>query len=361
MRAIRTSFSTLVVVGGVLAAATALEPALGEPNGRPPPIKLGTPAPTPTPTSAPIKIGKPAPAPQGFGAMTPAQLDQMYGAILKIPMKLSVYQWKVNDQPVLMQPLATHVCLLTGVSGNFAGGGEHVTVGLDKGAAGGSRWVLSGTSGQYELRATATCAPKSAFTPVATGGGLHTWNLAPGVNTGCGMNLTYTKVKRPQQPALFIRDMAGKWRGGGEALAIAKNNDALANWACSGYVSGGLSAFGFSGAKGFDGDGPIKFLTNSGRTSTLGNANFTMTVEGGKETFAPFGGGEAFQGISGQQLAIPVNAALCGFVRIAGKFQGYGERAELVQSGGLWKLEVASQANQSYVSAVVRCIARDQR
>lgn len=326
---------------------------LAEPNGRPPPIKLGTPSPTPTSTPAPIKIGKPKPA--GGETLAGVDINKMIDVALNMPMKLSVYQWTVNQQPVLMQPLATHICLLTGVSGNFAGGGEHVTVGVDKGAAGGSRWVLSGTSGQSELRATATCAPKSAFTPVMKGGAAHVWSLVPGVNTSCNMNLTYTKLKQPDQPALFIRDMAGKWRGGGEALAVAKNNDALANWACSGYVSGALSAFSF------DGGGPIKWLTNSGRTATLANSVFRMKVEGGKDSFAPFGGGDAFQGTSGEQLKIPANAALCGFVRIAGKFQGYGERAELVQKDGMWSIELQSQASQSYVDVAVRCLARDQR
>lgn len=69
--------------------------------------------------------------------------QQAFEATLNQPPAPKTYSWKVGDPTILMQQTASHICMLTGVGGNFSGAGERVVLGIDKGAAGGPRWTLS--------------------------------------------------------------------------------------------------------------------------------------------------------------------------------------------------------------------------
>ena len=83
--------------------------------------------------------------------------------ILAKPLEVSTYSWTAYSPPTLLPPVATHICLLTGFSGKLAGEGELVRIYIDKGAAGGPRFMLGGKSGQGELRLTASCARRDQF------------------------------------------------------------------------------------------------------------------------------------------------------------------------------------------------------
>lgn len=337
-----------------LAVLASNAPAAAEPNGRPPPIKIGTPSPSPSPTPAPIKIGKPAPKPEGFSGNDPNTTKQIYDAVLKVPLKPEFHEWLVGQPTKLLNPVATHICLLTGVGGNFAGGGERVVVGIDKGAAGGERWYISGSSGQAELRATATCVRKDLFAPYVPGMtpsyGIGSYKLPNHMNGACASHIA-SDGWRFNNYAHFISEVAGKWRGGGEKLGVvqtAQGLGAIQVNGCSGFVDGALTAIGSNSFT-------AKYWTASGRTNTVAAATFSFTnISGGGFTTA------------GDDLVLaPVDEAICGIVGIAGKFQGYGEAVEIVVravNGKLhWVLQTKNQAAQGHVHGAARCFARDQR
>jgi thiol-disulfide isomerase/thioredoxin len=69
------------------------------------------------------------------------------------PQKLKVtsYDWKRGDKPVQMLKRDEGFCFLSSVRGRFLGGGELVSIGIEKD----DHWVLRGKSGQDQLGATA--------------------------------------------------------------------------------------------------------------------------------------------------------------------------------------------------------------
>lgn len=121
----RIVLATTMIAAGVAVFGSAL----AEPNGRPPPIKLGQP--TPASSQTPIKIGKPAPTPTPTPTtakvdgevLSHLDMNKMMDVALKLPLKPSIYQWQAGQPAVQLQPAKTHLCVLTGVSGNFRGAG----------------------------------------------------------------------------------------------------------------------------------------------------------------------------------------------------------------------------------------------
>jgi len=366
----------LLVVATALAglAVALINPALAN-NGRPPPpstsstasdrpapIKIGQP--TPTPTQTPIKIGPPANAGGGGGGggmpsgpLTGVDTNKMLDAALNMPLNPTTYTWAVGLGPVLMEPTATHICLLTEVTGNFAGPGEHILLGIDKKAAGGPRFTLSGTSGQKELKASATCARKDRFTP-----GMFSNNyvgyveLPLGVDTGCGP-VQYAGMGQDFS-ALFVREMVGKFRGGGERIDQGVHGNGTIGMrvsACSGNAGGAIGGVTFGNplsktpaSEGFG--GTFKFYGPNGRTAQHSIATWTKTQESAYFSAAP-------QPVT----LIPVNKGLCGIVMIGGKFQGFGEGVRISAVNGNWSAIVQTIADPGLVTAAFRCIARDQR
>jgi len=328
-------------------------------NGRPPPINN---------LPAPIKIGK-DPAPKktdGMANSIPSEA-QVFEYTLKQPLAAKSYQWTAGQPPIIMDPLSTHICLITGVGGNFAGAGERIVLDVDQGAAGGARWTLGGTSGQAQLRVTATCAAKTKFVPAVIGDGkffggtnnLTGQKLPHHMNGGCADHIANDGTEAPRN-AHFIAEMAGRWRGAGERLAVTRQGKigAIQVNGCSGFVDGSLIALRTSGTP------AAKYQTKTARTSSEGLATFALLKQNEKAgwslPFLPVG--EPFQVANPDSDLVPYNSALCGFVYLSGKFQGYGEGVDIVAApNGYWRLTVSNAANGGYVSAAVRCFARDQR
>jgi hypothetical protein len=282
------------------------------------------------------------------------------------PLAPNVYQWTAGEPPVLMDPVSTHICLLTGVAGDFAGGGERVILGIDQQAAGGPRWGLAGTSGQGpEVRATATCVAKTKFVPAVLNPSFLTETRHPMVQHGaCGPQNTRTN-RAVATNAHFIAEMGGKFRGGGEVVAVGRQGTSGTTLlrACSGYVRGGAVSINtnFLGR-------PALYQTRTARTGNLGAATFVYNQQNADSSFLDgvLGAGPPF--ISGESSIrlVPVNSAICGFVSIAGRFQGLGEALDIVAVNGpggvrYWQLNVSNPSAGGYIAAAVRCYARDQR
>lgn len=305
-----------------------------------------------------------APAAQGLGI----DFDKMAVEALKAPLKTTTFTWASGGMAsVTAEPVATHICLLTEVSGNFAGGGERITLDIDKSAPGGARWVIRGVSGQPALRASITCARKDQFTPgMWSPNNVRTGMLPLFLDTACGPTLH--NAFKGDDTAGFLREVVGKFRGGGEGLMLGAGtmgNTALHVAACSGYVGGSpmMLAFGGLGPDGKKGFGGVmKYYGANGRTTQIAEATMSYQETLAKLPWLDLGGGDRFTG----QLAfpkIPVDKALCGIVAFGGKFEGYGERVSITPKGGVWVPDVASSAGRAggVVAGSFRCIARDQR
>lgn len=328
--------------------------------GRPPP-------PSPTPAPAPIKLGKPATS--NANALANADMNKMIDAGLKLPLNPTTFSWSAGMGSVLMESSVTHICLLTEVTGNFAGPGEHIVLRVNQTAQGGARWELSGTSGQPQLRASATCARKDRFTPgIFSNSNVGAAFPPLSVDTGCGP-VMHASGMNGDDNAFFIREMVGKFRGGGESLTVAPNgttSSGLRVGACSGNAGGALLGITMrtGGATGNNQvemggyGGALKYQGPGGRT--VQTANATWVISDSMSSSSIFGGA-TFRAASAVNPLIPVNQGLCGIVMVGGKFQGFGERVAVKQSGGNWVPDVSTIAEGSSIYGAFRCIARDQR
>lgn len=310
---------------------------LAEPNGCPPPIKLG----------------KTEPPPKSAGAL-PGSMDQYLDAALKMPLNPIDFTWSVGQQQIFMAPADSQLCLLTKVAGRFAGAGEHVLLDQMKLPNGQVFWRLSGTSGQPQLSASAVCVKKDRFTPGMAGNEKVFAATQPNLmHQGCSSARRVFPMLGPDA-AHFINDIAGKFDGSGEHVRASGNS--LYVSACSGYVNGGALGVRLNGA------GQVKYYGAGGRTTVAAQATF----RGWSQKQANWQSTQPAQTwVQGATWLAPVDAALCGLVEVKGNFDGYGESVAIVRKahpGGqqYWKLEIENQA-ANLVEANVRCIARDQR
>lgn len=294
------------------------------------------------------RMAAPGPAvPSGFN--TDAALD----AGLKMPLEAKVYTWTAAQAEPILPPAKSFLCVLTGLTGNLAGGGEHLVLGVEANKPN-PNWTIMGTSGQPQLSATVTCVNKNRFTPGmlnpdAIGHSPGPYKLA----TTCNVERINTGYAG-QSHALFIREVSGAWRGGGEQVRIV-NADMMVG-GCSGNVGASVVAFHFISG------GPVKYLSPFGRAPLNKNSIMAMAINQPNNTGSV---SDLFSANVSSRSLVPYDKALCGFVSLSGKFQGYGESVALVPrmvSGvKMWSLELKSAAVPTSLSAGVRCIARDQR
>jgi len=321
-------------------------------------IRISKPAPTPMPTPTPTPTAKPQGSKDSVG--DPAEIFKW---VLTQPLQPQTFSWQVGAPPTLLPKVATHICLLTEVSGKFQGAGERVQLLVDKGASGGARYVLRGDSNSGQTRATAICAGREKFVPIADKQGTAIVKHWPErVFSTCDAGQQLVEKGGHPKHAIFLSTIGGKLNGGGEALVATpvKNDERLNGWGCSGMVIGGMTSHG-------DAIWPmVRYRTQSSRTIDANAATFTLgaTTEY-RGWFSRTLGGETL-GDYGSAWLVPVDEALCGLTMISGKFQGYGEAVEIKarkNSDGRmwWHMAVTNETNGSIVSGGARCIARDQR
>ena len=309
----------------------------------------------------PIKIGGSGGGTGGRPAMVikggPSPDDKM----LATPFAVSTYEWKVGKGPVAGPPASTHICLLTRVSGNLAGGGERISLWVDKGATGGARWMLNGTSGQAELLAGMTCVPRNRMVPAgpinaASYGNHMTGSCAPHV-----VPMPDATIGR----AFFISGLSGRWRGAGEGVAVEAGlfNTKIRVTGCSGSVDGTLMSVGVRPGK------MVLYRTPSDRSPKINASTFVLGKSGDdRRPWWDASGDPFYYGSKNNQSVAmaPVDEAICGIVALSGKFQGYGENAEVGafknDDGRIWwRASISNQAELYSLRMGVRCIARDQR
>lgn len=302
--------------------------------------------------------------PGSVGAVAQPALDAAFASALQQPLQPLLFDWRGGQPPLVLPSLATHMCMLTGISGKLAGGGEKISLQIDRGASGGPRWVLIGHA-QQPLVATVACAARAKFVPMMQHPERAHERVYPErVFSGCPPSLQLLANTPTPQHALFLSTIGGRFAGGGEALVATSQNGQgrLHGEACSGYVVGAVTSFGSS-------DVPaVKFRTVTSRTTNVTQATFVAS-----ETVPQAGwvdsliGADQTARVWGEPVWLsPVDDALCGLVSIRGKFDGFGERAGIsiqTRDDGRpwWRLQVESAAQGSVIAASARCIARDQR
>lgn len=330
-----------------LALAIVLTPAGAEPNGRPPVIKLGQPTPAPSPS----------PKPADASALSGADTNKIIDAALKYPLQPQMFQWTLGQPAQQLPSAATHICLLTGVSGDFGASVDMVQLTLEMAAPGGPRYVLSGTNYHTALRANATCVKKDRFTP----GMLDAKNVTQAVqpmksNTTCNNARFAIEAKGPEYTH-FIRAISGAFDGANEHVQTMTYPASGSTFikACSGWVGGAASAVHMIGS------GQIKYYGPNGRTTVAKDAVFNSWSEKfpNWQTSQP-----SSTWVSGAYYLAPVDQAMCGIVTISGRMKSAGEAVEVVivkRDGALWWAAQVSNANVGIVAMSTRCIARDQR
>lgn len=311
---------------------------------------------------APIKIG-------GTGGSTsgkrpppiikagPSAEDKMLAA----PFAITTYEWRVGKGPVAGPSASTHMCLLTRVSGNLAGPSERIALWVDNGAAGGPRWMLNGTSKQAELLGEITCAPRSRMVPTGPVNAVGYTNHMTG---SCAPH-TVTMPDPTLGRAFFVSGLSGRWRGSGESVAVESKTakTSIKVTGCSGNADGTLMSVGIRPGK------PVLYRTPSDRSPKINASTFVLGMSGDNRTPWYDVGGEPFwYGAKNAESVFmaPVDEAICGIVALSGKFQGYGENAEIGafknDDGRIWwRASIGNQADLYAIRMGVRCIARDQR
>jgi hypothetical protein len=92
------------------------------------------------------------------------------------PVQTSFFEWRNGQPKVKMISKEQGICLLTGISGHFAGKGESVQITCESDGY----WYLSGTSGQKQLSATAVAISFGDVHQVAVEGRSYSWKEGDG-------------------------------------------------------------------------------------------------------------------------------------------------------------------------------------
>jgi len=289
-------------------------------------------------------------APTAYG-QTVATSKAAANQTLLQPLHTTRWRWASQNPPTRMEPVATHICLVTKVSGKFAGYGERVGLSIDTGATGGARWVLNGTSGQQQLAIEATCAPKAQFV-TKTAFTMNATVLPAQNHNKCVPKTTLYKTDASQ--ALFLAGLAGKFGGGGEAVIVDEKT--MVMHGCSGAVEGSALVVRAS---------PLRvYRTQTGRTPFAKDSTYTIGISQPKDHW--LWGEPYYKEGERKVFLVPADEALCGLTRVQGNFQGYGESAAVDAEKGpdgrlWWVLSAGTLASASTTTAGARCLARDQR
>jgi hypothetical protein len=248
-------------------------------------------------------------------------------------------QQTLGEMKIPLDPASTHMCVLTRVSGKFMGGGEKVRVFIGDD----NRWWLEVENHSKQgVAGTAFCFWKGGF--VADGSNRQISHIFEArekhaVKTEDGFAAT------------MLAGVNGHLRGGGEHARIVQADHLLGRSELRvGSAAGFLKAWAYSffaGAHDISEREPAKFFQGLQGEFKLDHVNI----------------------VSPRSVDMaPTADAMCYFTRLQGRFNGFGEWAEIVpfvDSNDInrverWRLRAQAQGD-SEVFAAARCYLRDQR
>jgi hypothetical protein len=211
------------------------------------------------------------------------------------------FVWYQGWGPVPMGSTSDRFCFLTEVQGRFAGGGEAVHVYISGGG-----WWLGGSSFQVGVKASALCIPRNYYSQNLNFTNEYFWSQG---NYATHMGSDTNRV-------CFLTYVAGEFEGGGEQVEA--------------YRSGGSWWLGGSG-----------YQTGVWAGARCVNTNYRN---------GPYYWSQGQSSV----LMSDANWWTCGLDRMAGRFEGGGERVSAFVSGSWWYLGGSSY--QSGVSTAAYCL-----
>ncbi len=257
------------------------------------------------------------------------------------------YNWTQGSSTIQMQPVSTHVCVLTRVSGDFDGGGESVMISQKNGW-----WLMGGTSMQSGIGGQAYCFVRNAF----LANGAARWSsddasVWASSSSGC-FNFQHNGMWWGDATTL-LNGIGGKLRTSGDRAQILQSNGAFTPsvMRIDTCQSGYLIAYGLSFFAGTPNSGVLaKYWNNTTYIASSGNGCVNS------------------YGVHEVEMA-PVNDAMCHFTSIGGggNWDGGGEAVAIYPkfSGGIERWFLRAQSGYCGESrktmAQAKCYRRDQR
>jgi hypothetical protein len=253
------------------------------------------------------------------------------------------YTWWQGQSSKLLKPVATHVCVLSKVSGRFAGGSEGVWVRAYNGY-----WYLGGRSDEAGVNGEAWCFTKNGFLASGTARWVSGEFQVATETTSCTSAAAWTWWG---DAATILTGVSGRLAGYGEKLFVVQSADPFTSsslniQSCQKPVYAWAHSF-FAGAP--SSGVPARFYGPEYTADTAWAASGTKYHE---------------------VIMAPTGDAMCYLTYIAGDFDGSGEWARIypVVSAGIerWALRVKGEPYQSGsgptpIRAKARCMRRDQR
>lgn len=255
------------------------------------------------------------------------------------------HQWTQGQPERKLASAEDGFCYLTGITGNYRGFGEAVTLELRLNTRGGYDWFLTGRSLQDGVGAKARCVRYSAFR-----------NTAPFIHFTTGLGLQCTRVAPPPSPgtidfgpfcpvwqtdsACFLSGISGALSGADDSTGISASSSSF-----NGYQSVEIQVSRPGGA-----------LTAYTQCVNLGKTRYQLALSPSPGAPGTDRGYRWSQGALAVPL-LPVSQGICYLTGIQGNFRGAGESVQITQSGGSWLLSGASM--QTGVRAEARCLSYD--
>lgn len=234
-------------------------------------------------------------------------LVPLSSTLMSQPSAAQVFTWNQGNNPTPMIRTRIGVCFLTSVQGKFEGDKEKVELYIENG-----QWFLSGSSGQFGVSGEANCVQWNELVGADRAvWGPYTLNQDEGFR--------YLDGFTEGDGLCFLGSVSGKFRGGGEQVAVTLNGNREWELGIRSQQTG-VSASAYC------------IPTNLNYTKLT--SQFTWVQDG--PTF---------------NLGSPY--ASCFLTGMTGKFQGPGEKVRVYNNFGEWYLDGTS--NQFGVSASARC------
>jgi hypothetical protein len=213
----------------------------------------------------------------------------------------TTFEWQQGWAAVPMGSTSDRFCFLTAVQGRFKGGGESVQVYISGGS-----WWLGGSSQQEAVAARALCIPRN-----------HR-----------GQTLSVSKEYR--------------WSQGAYATHMGSDSDRVCFLM---YVTGR-----------FEGGGEQVEAYRSGGSWWLGGTSYQKGVQAGARCVNTRYREGPYYWTQGQAPVLMSNANqwMCGLTKVAGRFNGGGERVNAFVSGS-WRY-LGGSSHQKGVSSAAYCL-----
>jgi hypothetical protein len=263
------------------------------------------------------------------------------------------FTWSQGQPPMVLESTGTHVCMLSRMSGHYAGTGEAVDVTT---TADGNNWVLTGFSQQSGVSGEAICFPKSGFFSNSQARVFSRETVASSFSRGSGISQNSGGGCQTDQEGLaqgsdfgFIEGIQGEMAGSGEYGSVLQAPSGTTITFLRDEICTGGSHFTFG-----------RFLRVMMPTATPAPAKWlnTLGIRGDFNAIPEFsiGGNRASDAVK----MAPSALAMCAFTGIQGKFAGGGESVQIREEGSNWVMRTTKGSASNFVAASARCFARFQ-